>query len=113
MRCQNSRSFPTALFGLIACNQCRIHRADRDASNPVRLEVRFRERLVHTALVGPESATALKEQRNAFEGRPLERGVALAGGSIGCHTSRHDRDSGFGLVTVRPRYELYASGTIR
>src|SRR4029077_1675358 len=94
--------------GSIAGNERGIHRADRDARDPVRREMGFRQRLVDTRLIRAQSTAALQEQRNAFEGRPGELPVALAGGSIGCHMSGHDRDSRFPVPTVCPRYEQYA-----
>src|SRR6266481_3458907 len=54
--------------------------------------MRFRQRLIYACLVSPESATALKEQRNAFEGRPADAGVAHARGSC-CLLIGHGGDA--------------------
>jgi hypothetical protein len=51
----------------VAGDQGRVDGADRDAGDPMRMKVRLRQRLVDTALVGPESATALQQQRDTLE----------------------------------------------
>src|SRR5262249_36257426 len=40
-----------ALFAGIAGDQGGIHSSNRDASHPIRMQVRFSERLIHTGLV--------------------------------------------------------------
>jgi hypothetical protein len=57
-------------FRWIAGNKSRIDRSDRDARNPIRIEMRLGQRLVDSRLIGAEGAAALKQQRDAFERRP-------------------------------------------
>src|SRR5882757_713048 len=57
-------------FRWIAGNESRIDRADRDARDPIRIEMRLGQRLVNSRLIGAEGAAALKQQRDAVERRP-------------------------------------------
>jgi hypothetical protein len=54
-------------MGRIACDDGGIDRPDRDASDPVRMDVRFCQRLVDASLVGPQRTAALQEQGDALE----------------------------------------------
>ena len=57
------------LFRRIPGDQGRVDRADRNASDPVRVQVRFGQGLVDAGLVGAERAAALQDQCDALEGR--------------------------------------------
>jgi hypothetical protein len=41
----------------------------RDPGDPIRVEIRLRQRLVHARLIGTKGAAALEQQRDTFEGR--------------------------------------------
>jgi hypothetical protein len=60
-------------MGRIACDDGGIDRPDRDASDPVRMDISLRQRLVDASLVGPQRTAALQEQRDAFEWKTLFR----------------------------------------
>jgi len=51
-----------ALFALIAGDDRGVDRADRDAGDPVRLEIEMTQRLVGAGLVGAERAATLQNQ---------------------------------------------------
>ncbi len=57
---QNWRSLFDATLPRITGDQRRIDAADRDACDPVRFELRFRERLVDARLIGTERTPALQ-----------------------------------------------------
>jgi hypothetical protein len=61
-------------IGRVAGDDGGVDRTDRDTGNPVRMDVGFRERLVDTALICPESTAALQQQGNALERQPSFRG---------------------------------------
>ena len=65
-------------FRRIARDQRRIDGPDRNAGNPVGMNIGFRERLINAALVGAERAAALQDQRHGFERR---RGGVASGAS--------------------------------
>ena len=52
----------------VAGDERGIHRADRDAGQEVRLQLRLMQRLVDAGLVGAEGAAALQHQGDAAEG---------------------------------------------
>src|SRR5450755_3989503 len=51
----------------IAGDQCSVHGTDRNAGNPIRVEVGFRESLVDASLIGAERPSALQQQDGLFE----------------------------------------------
>ncbi len=55
------------LLRRIAGDQRRIDGADRDAGDPVRVEIGLGQRLVGTGLIGAQRAAALEEERDALE----------------------------------------------
>ena len=61
-------------FRRIAGDQRRIDGADRDSGDPVRMEVRFRQRLIDAALIGAERAATLQQKCDSFEIR-ADRGA--------------------------------------
>ncbi len=75
---QNGAQLPNTLFRRIAGDDGRVHRADRDAGDPIRMQVRLRKRLIDAGLIGAEGASALEDQRNALERRPLHGHMGLA-----------------------------------
>ena len=88
--------FPQSLDALvrrIAGDQGRVHGADRNAGDPIGMEVRLRQRLIDAGLIGAERASALQQQRDALERRPLRCNVGLAFRRL---VSAHERD--FGLL---------------
>jgi hypothetical protein len=54
-------------MGRIACNNGTIDGSDRDAGDPVRMDIGFRERFIDAALISPERTPALQQQGNALE----------------------------------------------
>src|SRR5262249_8951109 len=56
-----------ALLGRVAGDNRGIDGTDRDASNPVRVEIVFCEGLVDSRLVGAKRAAALEEQSDALK----------------------------------------------
>ncbi len=60
-------------MGRIACNNGTIDGSDRDAGDPVRMDVGFRQRLVDASLVCPQRTTALQKQGDALEWKTLFR----------------------------------------
>ena len=50
-----------APFRRIAGDQGRIHRADRNPGDPVRMQIRLRQSLIDAGLIRPESTTALQD----------------------------------------------------
>src|SRR5215217_4584904 len=54
-------------FGRIARNNRSVDRSNRNAGNPIRMDVGFGQGLVDASLVCPQSAAALQQQRNAVE----------------------------------------------
>src|SRR6266404_2868615 len=86
-RCQNSRSFSTRdPGGLPAINAALIAPTEMPA-------IQSGSRCTSdNASFTPACATALKQQRDAFEGRPADAGVALARGSC-CLLIGHGGDA--------------------
>ena len=68
---------------LVAGDQRRVDRADRDAGQPVRLQPRLVHRLVDARLVGAERPAALQHERDAAEGAGGRAGVASRGILLG------------------------------
>src|SRR5215475_3879453 len=60
-----------ALLGWIACDDCGVDGADRDPRNPIRMEIRLRQRLVHSRLIRAKGTAALEQQRDTLEGRTV------------------------------------------
>ena len=56
-----------AFIRRIADNERRIDRANRNAGDPVRQDVRFGEGLINARLKGAKGSTALQHQGDAFE----------------------------------------------
>ena len=63
------------LFRGIARDQGRIDSADRDAGDPIRLDIGFGERLVDASLIGAQRTPALQDESNTFEWRAPEAHV--------------------------------------
>ena len=61
----------------IAGDERRIDGTDRDAGNPVGMEMGLGQGLVDPRLIGAERAAPLEQQCDLFEGRTLQRVVAL------------------------------------
>ena len=61
-------------------------RADRNAGDPIGMQVGLRQRLIDAGLIGAERASALEDQRNALERRPLRAHVGLCVSTIGQRT---------------------------
>ena len=61
---ENLQAFEPALRR-VAGDDRRIDRADRDAANPVRLDMGLVQRLIDAGLIGAERAAALQHQRDA------------------------------------------------
>ena len=68
-----------APLGRIAGDHRAVDRADRDASDPIRMQLGLRQRVVDAGLVGAECTTALQQQGNAFERGPRRRAGSLCG----------------------------------
>ncbi len=64
---QNSRSRSNSRIRRIACDNRTIDGSDRDAGDPVRMDVGFRQRLVDASLVCPQRTAALQKQGDALE----------------------------------------------
>ena len=59
------------LLRRIAGYQGRVYRSDRDAGDPVRVQVSFGQRLVDPGLLGTQRAATLQYQSNPLERRAL------------------------------------------
>jgi hypothetical protein len=64
-------------LGCIAGDQRRIDRADRNSGNPIGMQVRLGQPLIHAGLKGTERSAPLQHQGDAVEGRALQFTVAL------------------------------------
>src|SRR5947209_6683523 len=75
-------------LGRIAGDEGRVERANRDAPDPVRVQVGLGQRLIDAALVGAQRAAALQQQRDALEVganlRAVRLGARCGGGVHGC-----------------------------
>ena len=60
-------------IGRVAGDDGGVYRTDRDAGDPVRMDVGFRQRLVDASLVCPERTAPLQQQGNALERQPSFR----------------------------------------
>ena len=67
-----------APFRRIAGDDGCVHGADRDAGDPIRMQVRLRQRLIDAGLICAKSASSLQDQRDALELRPLRGHMGLA-----------------------------------
>ena len=67
-----------APFRWIAGDQCRVDGPDRNTRDPVRVQVGFGQSLIDAGLIGAERSTALQQQDDTLEGRPLRRHVRLS-----------------------------------
>jgi hypothetical protein len=56
----------------IAGDQRQVHCADRNAGDPVGVQIRLCQDLIDAGLVRAEGAAALQDQRNTLEGRTLD-----------------------------------------
>ena len=56
------------VFRRIARHECGIDRADRDAGDPVRFDMRMSDPFIDTRLVGAKCAATLEDQGNLFVG---------------------------------------------
>ena len=84
-----------APFRRIAGDQCRVDGPDRNTRDPVRVQVGFGQSLIDAGLIGAERSTALQQQDDTLEGRPLRRHVRLSQkGSGQFDESRFARISG-------------------
>src|SRR5262245_18436409 len=63
--------FLDALLRRISSDQSRVHRADRNAGDPIGMQVCLGERLIDPGLVGAERAATLQQEGNSFERRAL------------------------------------------
>jgi len=60
-------------MGRIACNNGTIDGSDRDAGDPVRMDIGFGQSLVDASLVRAQRTAALQEQGDALEWKTLFR----------------------------------------
>ena len=56
-----------AVIGRVARDDSTVNRSDRNAGDPVGMDIGFRQGLVDASLVCPERAAALQDQGDAFE----------------------------------------------
>src|SRR5450755_2179630 len=59
--------FFDTLLRRIAGDQCSVHGTDRNAGNPIRMEVSFGESLIDAGLIGAERPAALQQQNGLFK----------------------------------------------
>jgi len=69
--CSQARN---ALFRRVAGDDRRVDRPDRDASDPVRVQIRLGQGLIDPALIRAQSTAALEHQREALELRAFGDG---------------------------------------
>ena len=56
-----------ALFRRVAGDQRRIDGANRNAGDPIGMQIGLRQSLIDARLIGPESAAALQDKSDTFE----------------------------------------------
>ena len=64
-------------LGCVAGDQGRIDRANRNSGDPIGIQVRLGQSLIHAGLEGAERAASLQYQGDAVERWPLQVAVAL------------------------------------
>src|SRR5262249_17944045 len=64
-------------LGGVAGDQGGVDRADRDSGDPIGMQVRLDQALIHAGLEGTERAAPLQDQGDAVERRPLQFAMAL------------------------------------
>ena len=64
-----------AMFRRITRDDRRVERADGDAGDPVRMNVRLVKPLINARLIGAERAAALQHQRDRLVGRQVDPGL--------------------------------------
>ena len=80
---QNSLSRATRFSRLVAGDDRGIDGADRDAGDPVRLEIEVTQRLIGAGLIGAERAAALQNQHALrLRGRRCWRGIGMIGHAV-------------------------------
>jgi hypothetical protein len=75
---QNSLNRSTRFSGGLPTNQCRIDGANRNAGDPIGMQIGLRQSLADTALIGAKRTAALEEEGNAFERRTLIAPMRIA-----------------------------------
>src|SRR4029453_90923 len=71
----------------ISSNDRSVDGTDRNARDPVRVQIRFSKGLVDAALVGAQRPAALKGQRDALEGKAPSAFRREEAGAQGLHRS--------------------------
>src|SRR6516164_4228375 len=71
---------------LIAGNKRRVNSSDRNARDPVRMQIGLRQGLINAALIGAKGTAALQHQCDPLERRALSRDMGLAQQRL---TARH------------------------
>src|SRR5262252_6365229 len=89
------------LFRRIAANKGRINRSDRNAGDPVGMQIGLRQGLINATLVGPKGTAALQDQRDPLERRTLGRDMALAQQRL---TAGHDAPPVFPARVAPPSH---------
>jgi len=64
-------------LGGVAGDQGGVDRADRNSGDPIGMQVRLGQPLIHAGLEGAERAAPLQDQGDAVERRPIQFAVAL------------------------------------
>src|ERR1019366_9399617 len=71
-----------ALLRRVAHDQRRIDGANRNAGDPIWMQIGLRQRLIDTRLIGAKSAAALQDKGNPFERRPPHDPMRFAHGCV-------------------------------
>jgi len=87
-------------LGRVAGDQGRIDRANRNSGDPIGMQVRLGQALIHAGLEGAERAAPLQYQGDAVERRPRQVAVAL----------QERLDEGPALIFGRPRRRFGIDG---
>jgi len=87
-------------LGRVAGDQGRIDRANRNSGDPIGMQVRLGQSLIHAGLEGAERAAPLQYQCDAVERRPRQVAVAL----------QERLDEGPALIFGRPRRRFGIGG---